>query len=102
MARTGTANLGAMVTGQDRSYWNSQTPSALLGIRGGTAVRGAAGASLPPVTAGYGDRQQVWWSPDSPTFWVFALIGLTAFGMAGADVRVRLFKRRARAEVGTT
>jgi hypothetical protein len=76
------------------------TASSLLGLSPASGSR-AAGQSLPPVTAMAGDRQQVWWSPDSPTFWVAGLIGLTVLGMAGADVRVRLFKGKAGASVGT-
>src|SRR5260221_4435000 len=105
MPRTGAANLpGAlpgMVSGTDDSYWNRLTPAALLGVNTGTASK-AAGQGLPPVTASYGDMQQVWWHPDSPTFWVVGLAVLTVFGMAAADVRVRLFKGRAGANVGQT
>ncbi|SRR6266568_3045829 len=101
MARTGTANLPGMVSGTDDGYWDSLTPARLLGLAGGTGSK-AAGQALPPVTAGYGDRQQVPWHPDSPTFWVAGLAVLTLLGMAAADVRVRLFRRKAGVSVGTT
>lgn len=98
MTRSGTLNLGAMVSGTDADTWNQMTASNLLGVKLGTS--GTPGASLPASTAQYGDRAAVWWSPDSPAFWFAAIVLVTAFGMAGADARVRLFKSRASASVG--
>jgi len=101
VARTGNANLPGETFAPAAGFNDRMSASALLGLQAGSGSR-AAGHALPPVTAGYGDRQQVPWSPDSPTFWVAGLILLTLTGMAGADVRVRLFKGRASAGVGTT
>jgi hypothetical protein len=95
------ANLPGETFGPPSGFNDRYTASALLGLAAGSGSK-AAGHSLPPVTAMAGDRQMVWWSPDSPTFWVLGLISLTVLGMAGADVRVRLFKGKAGASVGTT
>jgi hypothetical protein len=83
-------------------YLDGQMSAAqLLGMSPARQSR-AAGASTPPVTAAGGDRQQVPWSPDSAGFWIAAIGMLTVLGMAGADVRVRLFRRTADVCVGTT
>lgn len=90
----GPAPLGAF-------YNNSMTPSSLLGLPAGTGSK-AAGASLPPVTHSGPDKGAVPWHPDSPLFWLVVIGGLTVAGVTGASVRVRAFKGRAGAEVGTT
>lgn|GEM_PF-2366477 len=83
-------------------YINGQLAgSALLGMSPAQQSR-AAGASTPVTTAAGGDRQMVPWSPDSEGFWLAVIAGLALVGMAGADVRVRLFRREARASVGNT
>jgi hypothetical protein len=83
-------------------YFNGQmTAAQVLGIRPGPRG-GGAGESLPSTSAahGAGDNASVWYSPDSPTFWVVAVLGVCVFGMAGADARVRLGRGRAAASVG--
>lgn len=83
-------------------YMNGQlSAGTLLGMSPANQSK-AAGASTPPVTAAGGDRQMVPWHPDSEGFWVAVIAGLALIGMAGADVRLRLFKREARASVGST
>lgn len=83
-------------------YVNGQvTASTLLGMSPANQSR-AAGASTPPVTVAGGDRAMVWWHPDSPDFWLVVVAAATIFGMAGADVRVRLLGRRAAVSVGET
>lgn len=81
-------------------YFNGQATAAqLLGMNPGRGTR-AAGEVLPLTTSGPGDHAMSWWDPDSPTFWGIVIIALTAAGMAGADARVRLFRRRASVSVG--
>ncbi len=83
-------------------YLNGElTASAMLGMNPARQSR-AAGQSTPLVTAAGGDRQQVPWSPDSSQFWVVGVAVLTVLGMAAADVKVRLFRHTAKAEVGST
>jgi len=89
-----------MTPGAD--YWNRQlTPSALLGLSPGVQTK-AAGAALPPVGATGGDNSHVPWHPDSPHFWLIAVAAATVLGLAGASVRVRAFKGRAGASLGST
>lgn len=81
-------------------YFNGQmTAAQLLGINPG-GYRGGAGESLPASNVGAGDGMAVWHSPDSPIFWVVAVGVLTVFGMAGADARVRIGRRRAAVSLG--
>jgi hypothetical protein len=84
-------------------YWNQRmTPANLLGLSPGAGSRSAAGAALPPTTAGGGDRVAVPWHPDSPLFWLLLIGGATVAGITGASVKVRAFKGRAGASIGTT
>jgi hypothetical protein len=85
-----------------QDYFNGQaTAASLLGMSPANHST-AAGHALPPSTAGASDHPTVWWSPQSSTFWVALVGGLTLFGMAGADARVRLGKKgRASASIGT-
>jgi hypothetical protein len=101
MRSAAASNLpGSMTPGAD--YWNSQlTPSALLGLSPGVQTK-AAGAGLPPVSAAGGDSAHVPWHPDSPQFWLVVIAGATVLGLAGASVRVRAFKGRAGASLGST
>lgn len=81
-------------------YWNQQmTPGNLLGITPGMSSK-AAGAALPPTTAGSGDMVAVPWHPDSPFFWLAIVAGATVFGVFGASVKVRAFKGHAGASIG--
>lgn len=90
-----------MQLGQDAAQqWNALTPSRLLGINMANGSR-AAGASLPPTTAAYGDKGSVWWHPDSPTFWLAAIAGATVLGLAGVEVRGRAGPLKAGASAGT-
>lgn len=89
-----------MLLGQDAAQqWNNLTPSRLLGINMANGSR-AAGSSLPPVSAPYGDKGAVWWHPDSPTFWLAAIAGATVLGLAGVEVRGRAGPLRAAAAAG--
>lgn len=86
----------------DADYWNRQlSPSALLGLSGAVQSK-AAGQALPPVAASGGDSASIPWHPDSPQFWLVVIAGATVLGLAGASVRVRAFKTRAGAELGSS
>lgn len=100
MRSAAASNLpGSMTPGAD--YWNTQlSPSALLGLSPAVQTK-AAGAALPPVSAAGGDNSHVPWHPDSPEFWLVVIAGATVLGLAGASVRVRAFKGRASAELGS-
>jgi hypothetical protein len=90
-----------MMLGQDAAQqWNSLSASRLLGINMANGSR-AAGASLPPTTAAYGDKGAVWWSPDSPTFWLVGVAAATIVGLAGVEVRGRAGPFKAGASAGT-
>ena len=89
-----------MLLSQDAAQqWNGLTASRLLGV-GLASGSSAAGEALPPTTAAYGDRQQLPWHPDSPTFWLIAIAGATVLGLAGIEVRGRVGKGRAGANIG--
>lgn len=84
-------------------YFNGQmTAAQLLGINPGGHRGPGAGQALPASHAGAGDGLAVWYNPDSPVFWVVAVGVLTVFGMAGADARVRIGRRRAAVSLGST
>jgi len=90
-----------MLLGQDAAQqWNSLTASRLLGLNMASGSQ-AAGQALPPTTAAYGDRQQLPWHPDSPTFWLIVIAGATILGLAGVEVRGRVGKGKAGAQIGT-
>ena len=85
----------------DPAFWDHMSGPALLGMSPAAGSK-AAGHALPPTTAAYGDRQQVWWHSDSQEFWLLLVGGLTILGMAGASLKVRLFRGRAGASIGNT
>lgn len=99
MTRGPASNLPGMPSGAT-DFNSRMSATALLGIRAGTGS-GAAGAALPPTTAGAGDAVSVPWHPDSPVFWLLLLTGATVLGITGASVKVRAFKARAGAGIGT-
>lgn len=81
--------------------WNGMTPARLYGLTPGTGSR-AAGATLPATSHQAGDRGAVWWSPDSPQFWLIAFaIGAVA-GISGLSFKFRAGPAKAGASVGKT
>jgi hypothetical protein len=75
--------------------------SSLLGLSPASPrLGGYEGQQLPASTYTGADKAAVWWSPDSPTFWLIALGGGTLLGLFGAHVQVRAGRTRASAEVG--
>lgn len=100
MPRTGASNLPASMTPAN-GYWNNQmTPAALLGLKQGTS--GTPGAALPPSSAMSGDKAHVWWSPDSPEFWLVVLAGTTLLGISGLSFKLRAGPAKAGAALGST
>lgn len=90
---------GAMPT---TDYWNQRmTPASLFGLSPGAPSK-AAGQALPPTSVMGGDRAFVPWHPDSPVFWLLLITGATVLGITGASVKVRAFKGRGSANLGTT
>jgi hypothetical protein len=82
-------------------YWNQRvTPAALFGLSPG-GPGGGAGKALPPSSSTGADQASVPWHPDSPLFWLGAVVALTVLGVTGASVHVRAFKARAGAELGS-
>lgn len=82
------------------TLWNQVlTPAQLLGLNPG-APHGGAGSQLPDSSHMVGDNGAVWWSPDSPIFWLAAVGIATALGITGASVRVRAFNSGAALNLG--
>lgn len=102
MARTNSA-YGPVPLGMPTAdFWNQRmTPGNLFGLNPGAPSR-AAGHALPPTSVTGGDRAFVPWSPDSPVFWLLVITGATVLGITGASVKVRAFKGRASANLGST
>lgn len=100
MARTGASNLPGAMTPPE-GYWNNHmTPAKLLGLQQGSS--GTPGAALPPSSAMSGDRAHVWYSPDSPEFWLIVLAGTTLLGISGLSFKLRAGPAKAGAAVGST
>ncbi len=74
---------------------------AMLGMTPAPVSLGAASA-LPHTEFAAGDGGAKPWSPDSPLFWLAGFTLVAVFGAAGASARVRIFRGRAQASVGTT
>jgi hypothetical protein len=88
--------------GSPGGYFNrDMSPVRLLGLTPGTGSK-AAGQQLPPTSHQSGDRGAVWWSPDSPQFWLIAFAGGALLGVAGLSVKFRAGPARAGASLGTT
>lgn len=102
MGRGPAANLpGKPVPGSSDYLTGNVSAASLLGLSPANQTK-AAGMALPPVTHTGGDMAVIPWHPDSPTFWLVVIAAGTVLGIAGASVRVRAFKGRASAELGST
>jgi hypothetical protein len=81
------------------SSWNNLSPARLYGLTAGTGSK-AAGHTLPATSHQAGDRGAVWWSPDSPQFWLAVFIGGAFFGITGLSFRFRAGPAKAGASLG--
>jgi hypothetical protein len=83
-------------------YWNRMmVPTQLLGLQAGTGSK-AAGAVLPSSSHTAGDRGAVWWSPDSPDFWLIGLAVTALLGISGLSFKFRAGPAKAGVSLGKT